>query len=132
MQNPQKLRLHRQCLQSMFVKAIFKVKPTYFSTWLTRATRSSRLVQYFYFVVFPACDILSSESEKARRWDEIRVRQHRLRSSGFHRGNPMEQSMLKSGFTMSDIKGFTFFSSLLHAYTLLYISLSSAKGKHFI
>ena len=46
-----------------------------------------------------------SEEEKARRWQEIRIRQHRLRSSGFHRGNPMEQSMLKSGFTREDIKG---------------------------
>ncbi|CAG7728856.1 unnamed protein product, partial [Allacma fusca] len=44
------------------------------------------------------------EEEKARRWQEIRIRQNRLRHSGIHRGNPMEQSMLKSGFTMSDIK----------------------------
>ena len=53
------------------------------------------------------CDpVTSSEAEKERRWHEIRVRQHRLRHEGRHRPpSALKQSMLESGFTMSDIKG---------------------------
>lgn len=45
------------------------------------------------------------EQEKARRWQEIRLRQNRLRADNVTRNATLEQSMLKSGFTMSDING---------------------------
>ncbi|CAG0896856.1 unnamed protein product, partial [Cyprideis torosa] len=46
------------------------------------------------------------ESEKSRRWQEIRIRQHKLRAEYDSRPNPqLEQSLISSGFSMSDIKG---------------------------
>lgn len=49
---------------------------------------------------------ICSEDEKTRRWQDIRVRQHRLRATGqYIRTNNLEQTIQKAGFTMSDIKG---------------------------
>ncbi|XP_043197981.1 ryanodine receptor-like isoform X5 [Amphibalanus amphitrite] len=49
--------------------------------------------------------VFIDETEKERRWHEIRVRQHRLRHEGRNRPpSALKQSMLESGFTMSDIK----------------------------
>lgn len=45
------------------------------------------------------------EQEKGRRWQEIRLRQNRLRADNVTRNATLEQTMLKSGFTMSDING---------------------------
>lgn len=52
----------------------------------------------FFFEMF-------REQEKVRRWQEIRLRQNRLRADNVTRNATLEQSMLKSGFTMSDING---------------------------
>lgn len=56
-----------------------------------------------YLIVF------FSEQEKQRRWQEVRTRQRRskLEAEAQARRAPahLEQSMLKSGFSMSDIKG---------------------------
>ncbi|XP_063919785.1 ryanodine receptor isoform X1 [Zophobas morio] len=48
-----------------------------------------------------------SEDEKMRRWQEIKIRQHRLKAEAESQSTPahIEQMMMKSGFSMSDIKG---------------------------
>lgn len=46
-----------------------------------------------------------SEGEKQRRWQEIRKRQHRLISEA-DRSTPAHiEQIMKSGFSMTDIKG---------------------------
>lgn len=46
------------------------------------------------------------EQEKARRWNEIRIRQHRLMADVEAQQTPAHMDhIMKSGFTMSDIKG---------------------------
>lgn len=47
-----------------------------------------------------------SEQEKQRRWQEIRIRQHRLLSQSEHATPAHIEQIMKSGFSMSDIKGF--------------------------
>jgi len=54
-----------------------------------------------------------------RRWQEIRLRQNRLRADTVMRNASLEQSMLKSGFTMSDINGIRVLRSLIICVTLL-------------
>lgn len=47
-----------------------------------------------------------SEHEKARRWNDIRIRQHRLMADVEAQQTPAHiDHIMKSGFTMSDIKG---------------------------
>lgn len=46
-----------------------------------------------------------SENEKARRWEEIRIRQHRLMTEVEHATPAHLDHIMKSGFTMNDIKG---------------------------
>lgn len=46
-----------------------------------------------------------SEQEKQRRWQEIRIRQHRLLSQSEHATPAHIEQIMKSGFSMSDIKG---------------------------
>lgn len=49
-----------------------------------------------------------SEQEKARRWEEIKIRQHRLIAEVEAQSQPSPahiEHIMKSGFTMSDIKG---------------------------
>ncbi|KAI4471407.1 ran binding protein 9-related [Holotrichia oblita] len=47
-----------------------------------------------------------SEDEKMRRWQEIKVRQHRLRAEVDNQTTPAHiEQIMKSGFSMSDIKG---------------------------
>ncbi|XP_067007679.2 ryanodine receptor [Anabrus simplex] len=45
------------------------------------------------------------ESEKMRRWQEIKIRQHRLLAEADHTTPAHIEQIMKSGFTMSDIKG---------------------------
>lgn len=46
------------------------------------------------------------EDEKRRRWDEIKIRQHRLKAEVIDQGPPAHiENIMKSGFSMSDIKG---------------------------
>jgi len=48
---------------------------------------------------------LHSEAEKIRRWQEIKIRQHRLLAE-VNQSHPAHiEQIMKSGFTMSDIKG---------------------------
>jgi ryanodine receptor 2 len=46
-----------------------------------------------------------SEQEKSRRWEEVRIRQHRLIADVEQQTPAHIDHMMKSGFTMSDIKG---------------------------
>uniref|UniRef100_A0A182QKY2 Ryanodine receptor 3, brain n=1 Tax=Anopheles farauti TaxID=69004 RepID=A0A182QKY2_9DIPT len=46
-----------------------------------------------------------SEQEKTRRWDEIRMRQHRLMTEVDHSAPAHFDHIMRSGFTMNDIKG---------------------------
>lgn len=50
-----------------------------------------------------------SEQEKQRRWQEIRIRQHRLLSQSEHATPAHIEQIMKSGFSMSDIKGLLLF-----------------------
>lgn len=50
-------------------------------------------------------EIFYSEQEKTRRWDEIRIRQHRLISDVETLIPANIENIMKSGFTMNDIKG---------------------------
>ncbi|XP_035704010.1 ryanodine receptor isoform X5 [Folsomia candida] len=51
-------------------------------------------------------DEFIDENEKTRRWQDIRLRQHRLKATAqTTRTNNFEQSMAKAGFSISDIKG---------------------------
>jgi len=52
------------------------------------------------------CLFVFSEQEKQRRWQEIRIRQHRLLSQSEHATPAHIEQIMKSGFSMSDIKGF--------------------------
>lgn len=48
----------------------------------------------------------SRENEKIRRWQEIRIRQHRLMAEVDSNATPAHlEQIMKSGFTMNDIKG---------------------------
>ncbi|KAJ8982741.1 hypothetical protein NQ317_014039 [Molorchus minor] len=51
--------------------------------------------------------IIIGEEEKIRRWNEIKIRQHRLRvEADQQQGTPAHiENIMKSGFSMSDIKG---------------------------
>lgn len=56
-----------------------------------------------------------SESEKARRWQEIKIRQHRLLTETEQSTPAHLEQIMKSGFSLSDIKGYkslSLFSSL--------------------
>ncbi|XP_021942125.1 ryanodine receptor-like, partial [Zootermopsis nevadensis] len=44
------------------------------------------------------------ETEKVRRWQEIKIRQHRLLAEADHSQPAHIEQIMKSGFTMSDIK----------------------------
>lgn len=46
-----------------------------------------------------------SEKEKTRRWEEIRLRQHRLMAEAEHTTPAHIDHIMKSGFTINDIKG---------------------------
>ncbi|KAJ8920014.1 hypothetical protein NQ315_006545 [Exocentrus adspersus] len=47
-----------------------------------------------------------SEEEKIRRWNEIKIRQHRLKAEADQQGPPAHiENIMRSGFSMSDIKG---------------------------
>lgn len=47
-----------------------------------------------------------SEEEKMRRWQEIKIRQHRLKIEADSQSTPAHiEQIMKSGFSMSDIKG---------------------------
>lgn len=46
-----------------------------------------------------------SESEKARRWQEIKIRQHRLLTETEQPTPAHLEQIMKSGFSLSDIKG---------------------------
>jgi ryanodine receptor 2 len=46
-----------------------------------------------------------SEKEKARRWEEIRLRQHRILAEAEHTTPAHIEQIMRSGFTMNDIKG---------------------------
>lgn len=50
---------------------------------------------------------LNSEEEKIRRWNEIKIRQHRLKvEADSNQGPPAHiENIMRSGFSMSDIKG---------------------------
>lgn len=48
--------------------------------------------------------LVCSEQEKARRWQEIRIRQHRLMSDVETLQPANIEHIMKSGFTMNDIK----------------------------
>ena len=48
---------------------------------------------------------LHSEAEKVRRWQEIKIRQHRLLAEVDQSQPAHIEQIMKSGFTMSDIKG---------------------------
>lgn len=47
----------------------------------------------------------NSEKEKTRRWEEIRLRQHRILAEVEHTTPAHIDHIMKSGFTMNDIKG---------------------------
>lgn len=49
--------------------------------------------------------IFNSEREKVRRWDEIRLRQHRILAEAEHTTPAHIDHIMRSGFTMNDIKG---------------------------
>lgn len=49
--------------------------------------------------------MLFSEKEKIRRWDEIRLRQHRILAEAEHTTPAHIDHIMRSGFTMNDIKG---------------------------
>ncbi|KAG5899237.1 hypothetical protein JTB14_035422 [Gonioctena quinquepunctata] len=47
-----------------------------------------------------------TEEEKMRRWNEIKIRQHRLKVEADQQGPPAHiENIMRSGFSMSDIKG---------------------------
>ncbi|KAL1124812.1 hypothetical protein AAG570_001433 [Ranatra chinensis] len=46
-----------------------------------------------------------TESEKSRRWEEIKIRQHRLLAEADQSTPAHIEQIMKSGFSMSDIKG---------------------------
>lgn len=46
-----------------------------------------------------------SEREKTRRWEEIRLRQHRILAEVEHTQPAHIEQIMRSGFTMNDIKG---------------------------
>lgn len=48
---------------------------------------------------------LTSEREKNRRWEEIRLRQHRILAEVEHTTPAHIDHIMRSGFTMNDIKG---------------------------
>ena len=48
---------------------------------------------------------ITSEKEKTRRWEEIRLRQHRLMAEAEHTTPAHIDHIMKSGFTINDIKG---------------------------
>jgi ryanodine receptor 2 len=49
----------------------------------------------------------NSEREKTRRWEEIRLRQHRILAEVEHTTPAHIDHIMKSGFTMNDIKTMT-------------------------
>lgn len=54
------------------------------------------------FITFPEP---SSEEEKMRRWQEIKIRQHRLRAEADNTTPAHIEQIMKSGFSLTDIKG---------------------------
>lgn len=58
-----------------------------------------------------------SEAEKIRRWQEIRIRQHRLLAESDQTTPAHIEQIMKSGFSMSDIKGMSL-ARLLQAFHL--------------
>lgn len=49
--------------------------------------------------------LLFSEEEKMRRWQEIKLRQHRLKAEAEQSTPAHIEQIMKSGFSMSDLKG---------------------------
>lgn len=64
---------------------------------------------------------LHSETEKVRRWQEIKIRQHRLLAEADQTQPAHIEQIIKSGFTMSDIKGW--FLSASYSIKLLFRTL---------
>jgi hypothetical protein len=58
-----------------------------------------------YPVIYMFLIFLPSEAEKMRRWQEIKIRQHRLLAEADQTQPAHIEQIMKSGFTMSDIKG---------------------------
>jgi hypothetical protein len=63
-----------------------------------------------------------SEEEKIRRWQEIKIRQHRLLAEADQTHPAHIEQIMKSGFTMNDIKGVYLFTLFRSKQTLLNIS----------
>ena len=85
--------------------------PSSSSSFFSHINHFSRLGLGIQFLVQNMDDgvvLLIREMEKARRWQEIRMRQHRLRvelDSRTLSPAPLEQSLLTSGFSIFDLKG---------------------------
>lgn len=60
-----------------------------------------------YFCDLYKLRVYFSEEEKVRRWNEIKIRQHRLKVEADQQQGPPAhiENIMKSGFSMSDIKG---------------------------
>jgi hypothetical protein len=65
-----------------------------------------------------------SEEEKMRRWQEIKIRQHRLLAEADQTHPAHIEQIMKSGFTMNDIKGL--YLSPLFRYKQLLCTTSEA------
>lgn len=59
----------------------------------------------FQPIYFLNSTIFFSEEEKMRRWQEIRIRQNRLLAEAEQTTPAHIEQIMKSGFTMNDIKG---------------------------
>jgi hypothetical protein len=75
----------------------------------------------YIFLIF-----VHSEGEKVRRWQEIKIRQHRLLAEADQTQPAHIEQIMKSGFTMSDIKGW-FISATFSSMLLLWILLKHGK-----
>ena len=61
--------------------------------------------KWYIIHALPVIMFLHSETEKVRRWQEIKIRQHRLLAEVDQSQPAHIEQIMKSGFTMSDIKG---------------------------
>lgn len=63
----------------------------------------------FFYCLILGNRVCCSEDEKMRRWNEIKIRQHRLKMEADQQvvaPNPAHiENIMKSGFSMTDIKG---------------------------
>jgi hypothetical protein len=72
--------------------------------------------------MFSICEY--SEEEKVRRWQEIKIRQHRLLAEADQTHPAHIEQIMKSGFTMNDIKGM-YLSPLFRRKQLLCTTLKT-------